>query len=98
MEHTAVPEPMGPCALRCHDTGVRLAVLRLNLLGREDGPVVLRHAVLPETGAVGRRIELERLLEHDGLAIRGLCRCEANEDILGDGNADSSPERSLERE
>lgn len=43
-----------------------------------------------------RRIEFEGLLQHNGFAIGWLGGCEADEDILGEGDLDASPERTLE--
>ena len=100
MQDLAMPEPMRPRPLRRHHPRIGSRPLRGNLLRRERGTVVLGHRiVLLETGAVGRRVELGRLLEHNGLAATAVAGRESDgHNILRDGNTDTPPGRALERE
>lgn len=103
MQPAAVPEPMLPSALGSHETRVFLLVLSAQLLGRHLRTIVLGQDVLSETRSVGGRIELERLLENDGLVgaaagALGAVGSKADVDVVRERDADAAPERALERQ
>ena len=109
MQHTAVPEKVRPGALRRHHARVALLPLGGNLIGGQGRAVMLRQGVLLEPRAVRGRIELERLLENDGLAAPAGAAAtgrrpavargrEAEGEVLGGRQAESPPEGTLEGE
>lgn len=94
MQQSAVPEPMCPRSLGRHKPRVTLLVLGSNLLLGQRRAVVLRHRVSLEPGSMRGRIELGRLLQHNGL----VGRYEADVDVLREGDPDATPERPLQRQ
>lgn len=94
MQQPAVPEPVCPRSLRRHKPGITRLVLGSNLLLGQRRAVVLRHRVPLEPGSMRGRVELGRLLQHDGLVGRD----EADVDVLREGDSDASPERPLQRQ
>lgn len=107
VQHTAVPEEVRPGAFRGHHAGVALLPLGSDLVGGQGRAIVLRQGVLlPEPRAMGRRVEFERLLEHNGFAAPVLAGCvrlvaagrEAEEEVLRGLDAGSAPKGALQRE
>lgn len=98
MQQPAMPEPMLPTPLRRHHPRVMpLALLGLFLSGQLRA-IVPRQGILLEARAVGRRVELERLLEHNGLVGLGGLAGEPDANVLRERNSNAAPERALQRE
>lgn len=94
MQQPAVPEPMRPGALRRHKPGVVSLVLGSNLILGQGRAIVLWDGIPLEPRPVRGRVELGRLLQHDGL----LGGYEADVNVLREGNLDASPKRPLQRQ
>lgn len=94
MQQPAVPEPVRPRPLGRHHARVVPLVLGRNLVLGQGRAIVLGDGIALEPRPVRRRVELGRLLQHDGL----LGRDEADVDVLREGDLDASPERPLQRQ
>lgn len=97
MQKPAVPEPVAPSARGGHHAWVILCVLHSNLLLGQLGSVVARDRVLLEPRAVGWRIKLGWLLEHNGLAATRRSVSHADR-LRRHGHSDSAPELALQRQ
>lgn len=95
VQKPAVPEKVRPGPLGSHHARVVLGVLRGDLGGGEVGPVVLGNMVPLCSGSMGRRVEACGLLENDGLFRRGAGEADSDA-VLGERDADTAPEGSLE--
>jgi hypothetical protein len=105
VQQSAVPEPMRPGSLRRHDARVGPLILSGNLLGGQLRAIVSRRDVALEARAVRRWVELERLLEDDGLAAAAAAvaagaalggrRRKAHNDVLA-SRSETAPGRTLE--
>lgn len=89
-----MPEPMRPASLWGHHARIVSLILRSDFLSRQLRSIVLRKGVSLQSRTMGRRVELGRLLEDDGLAIP---RCIPDANILRcSRNSYTSPECSLQ--
>lgn len=85
---------MRPASLWGHHARIVSLILRSDFLSRQLRSIVLRKGVSLQSRTMGRRVELGRLLEDDGLAIP---RCIPDANILRcSRNSYTSPECSLQ--